>query len=113
MPHFAYYPNIASGVILNDEHDNSMCLYANTKSVSAYFRNGHMGDNPLEVLPRHYKTYLIRMQAISMADIEVIEQWADAEYVHVFYTAKPSDQVQECISKLTKTDNTTYIFLNL
>lgn len=100
MHDYAYSPELAVGFLLTDKHGNSMDLYTQREQVFANFRAGNIGDKTLDFLPRYYNEYRVRTQAISLTDIDIAERWTNAKFIEVFYTNKPSAQVQKRINGL-------------
>lgn len=89
-------------IIINDEFGNHVIISNGTRFVFAYLTQGGIGAGQLKHLPINYASYNLYVQALSMADIDAIEQWRSAESVEILVDTKPSEELSYRIHELSK-----------
>lgn len=88
-----------SGILIYDKEDFVM-IKSGEKHVYANLKHGGIGAGQLKHMPIDFTTYNLQIKALSMAEIDAIEQWYSAERVTISVDTKPSEAVFNRVQEL-------------
>lgn len=81
-----------------DEQHNYISIVPQHKLINVNFQRGRNSERRLRQLPSNYKMYTIRVDILTVTDMEVISDWRTAESIDIFCLNRPDDGVMALVN---------------
>lgn len=92
-------------ISFRDEYFNLISIEPKSKRVDAIFHHRGGKENRLADLPVNYEIYDIRVEVLTMADVDALRKWRSAEDIYIESRYRPNEDIIALIKNAQETQN--------